>query len=267
MSSATSVSDFQPRLASPATGVIVTGGASGLGRASAEALAAVGRPVALWDIDGDGAKAVAEAIIRDHGVQAIGITADLAHALAIGPAARATRAALPAIGGIVHAAGVSGGRTGIDALTVANWDMVMGLHVRAAMLIVQAFHDDLRRNPGSAVVLVGSINASLGNGNVPAYTAAKGGVIALGKSLADALADDGIRVNTISPGMIATPMMEQAMPTAAIRSATVRRILLGRMGEAAEIGRAVRFLLSDEASYVTACEFVVDGGNITSQRH
>jgi len=92
-----------------------------------------------------------------------------------------------------------------------------------------------------------------------------GGVLSLVRSLADRLAVDGIRINSISPGQIRTPMLQpviDALPPGAFE----RRILLGRLGEPIEIARAVRFLLSADASYITAAELVVDGGNISSQR-
>ena len=117
----------------------------------------------------------------------------------------------------------------------------------------------------SAVVAFASINATLGNHINPIYTAAKGGVLSLVRSLADRLGDDGIRINSLSPGQIITPMLQPAVD-ALPKGAFEKRILLGRLGAPAEIGRVVRFLLSDEASYITAAEIVVDGGNISSQR-
>jgi NAD(P)-dependent dehydrogenase (short-subunit alcohol dehydrogenase family) len=124
---------------------------------------------------------------------------------------------------------------------------------------------DLKRQPGSAVVAMASINATLGNAMNPIYSAGKGGVLSLVRSLADRLAQDGIRMNAISPGQIRTPMMQPAMDNLP-KGFFEKRILLGRVGEPEEIGRVIRFLLSDEASYITAAEIVVDGGNISSQR-
>jgi NAD(P)-dependent dehydrogenase (short-subunit alcohol dehydrogenase family) len=111
---------------------------------------------------------------------------------------------------------------------------------------------------------VASINATLGNAMNPIYSAAKGGVLSLVRSLEDRLARDGIRINSVSPGQIVTPMMQPALD--ALPGFFEKRIFLGRVGLSEEIGRVVRFLLSEEASYITAAEFVVDGGNISSQR-
>lgn len=255
--------DFSPRLGSPATGVVITGGASGIGLASAHALAAVGRPVALWDINEAGAMAAAAEISERHGVAALGQRIDLRDPQAIAPAALAARQALGPVGGLVHSAGTAE-QTFLDGVTPENWDAGLALHARALLLLTQAFRADLKANPGSAIVGISSINATLGNGMIPIYSAGKGAMISLIKSMADELANDGVRVNALSPGMIDTPIFGEGLE--GIRAAYSGRIYLGRLGDPAEIGRIVRFLLSDEASYVTATEVVADGGFIPSQR-
>lgn len=256
--------NMQPCLSSPATGVIVTGGASGLGRASAHALAAVGRPVAVWDINGDRAAAVADEIRTEYGVASVGIGLDISDPTGYADAIDGSRQALGSVGGLVHAAGIVD--TGsLEGVTPENWDQGINIHLRPVALLVQALYPDLKANPGSAVVAFASINATLGNRINPIYSAAKGGVLSLVRSLADRLGDDGIRINSISPGQILTPMLQPAVD-ALPKGTFEKRILLGRMGAPAEIGRVVRFLLSDEASYITASEIVVDGGNISSQR-
>ena len=245
-------------------GVVITGGASGIGLASAHALAAVGRSVALWDINREGAVAAAADIASRHGVRAVGLAVDLRNPQAIVPAALASREAIGPVGGLVHCAGTAE-VTGIDGVTPENWDAGLALHVRAVVLLVQALRNDLRAAPGAAIVALSSINATLGNGMIPIYSAAKGAVLSLVRSMADELAGDSIRINAVSPGLIDTPII--AAIKAALPRVFERRIMLGRYGEAAEVGRVIRFLLSDEASYITAAEVVVDGGNINSSRH
>lgn len=256
--------DMTPQLGAPHTGVILTGAASGLGRASAEALAAVGRPVAIWDINAARAAEVAAEIAARHGIATVGIGVDIADCAAYPAAIERSRTALGSIGGLVHAAGIVD-TASLDGITPESWDRGINIHLRPVALLVQALLPDLRRNPGSAVVAFASINATLGNSINPIYTAAKGGVLSLVRSLADRLGPEGIRINSISPGQIRTPMLQtsiDALPEGYFE----KRILLGRLGDPAEIGRTVRFLLSDEASYITAAEIVVDGGNISSQR-
>lgn len=256
--------DFAPRLGRPSTGVVLTGGASGLGRASAEALAAVGRPVAIWDLDPDRCVQVAKEISDRYGVATFGHAVDVRDPSAIQAAALETRRALPTLGGFVHAAGIVD-TASLDGLTPESFNNGLEIHLRPIALLAQALLPDLSANPGSAIVAFASINATLGNALNPIYSAAKGGVLSLVRSLADRLARDGVRINAISPGQIRTPMMKPALDNLG-DAAFTRRILLGRIGEPAEIGRVVRFLLSEEASYITASEFVVDGGNISSQR-
>lgn len=255
---------LNPRLASPATGVIVTGGASGIGLASARALAAVGRPVALWDINAAKAEAEAQGIAAAFGVAAIGLGVDLRDSGAYAAAIAASRAAMGSIGGLVHSAGVVD-QGSLDGLTEEVWADGINTHLRPLALLCRDLLGDFQANPGSAVVGIASINATLGNAVNPVYTAGKSGMLGLIRSLADRLGTDHIRINAVSPGMILTPMLQpsvDALPPGSFE----RRVLLGRLGQPEEIGRAVRFLLSDEASYITASELVVDGGNISSQR-
>lgn len=256
--------NLQPALGAPSTGIIITGGASGLGRASAHALAVVGRPVAIWDINESRALAVAEEIRNQYGVATIGLGLDIGDPTGYPAAIEKSRQALGTLGGLAHAAGIvdTGSLAGV---TPENWDRGINILLRPLALLVQALHPDLKANPGSAILAFASINATLGNGINPIYTAAKGGVLSLVRSLADYLGNDGIRVNSISPGVILTPMVQPSFD-ALPKGTYEKRIQLGRLGAPAEIGRVVRFLLSDEASYITAAEIVVDGGNIPSQR-
>jgi NAD(P)-dependent dehydrogenase (short-subunit alcohol dehydrogenase family) len=254
---------FAPQLGSPGTGVVVTGAASGIGLACAHALAAVGRGVALWDINEEGAVSAAAEIAARYGVPTLGLKVDLRDPQAVTPAALATRAALGKVGGLVHAAGTAG-TTHIGGVTPENWDAGLALHARAVVLLTQAFLDDFKANRGSAIVAFSSINATMGNGMVPIYSAAKGAVISLVRSMADELGRDGIRINALSPGMIDTPILGEMRD--GMIAAFAPRAFLGRFGEPEEIGRVVRFLLSDEASYLTGSEVLVDGGLLHSQR-
>ena len=258
------MNDMTPALGSPGTAVVITGGASGIGLASARALAAVGRAVALWDINTAKAEAAAAAIQADYGVAALAVGIDLRDLQAFGPALTRTRRTLPPLGGLVHSAGIVDVGS-LDGVTPESWDDGINTHLRPLILLTQAMMEDFRANPGSAIVAIASINATLGNAANPVYTAAKGGMLSLVRSLADRLATEKIRINSVSPGMVLTPMME---PTLGVvpKGYFERRILMERLGDPAEIGRVVRFLLSDEASYITAAELIVDGGNVSSQR-
>lgn len=257
-------SNLTPTLHQPGTAVIVTGGASGIGLASAQALAAVGRPVALWDINAAKATEQAATINAAFGVKAVGVAIDLTDLDAYAGAIAASREALGPLGGLVHSAGIVD-QGSLEGITPESWAAGINTHLRPLAMLTQKLHADFAANPGSAIVAITSINATLGNAVNPIYTAAKGGMLSLVRSLADRLARDGIRINSVSPGQVMTPMVKSTvdhLPQGFFQ----KRILLERLGLPEEIGRVVRFLLSSEASYVTAAELVVDGGNISSQR-
>jgi NAD(P)-dependent dehydrogenase (short-subunit alcohol dehydrogenase family) len=250
---------------SPTTGVVVTGGASGIGEASAIALAEVGRPVAVWDLNGEAAERVAADLAERFGVPTAAVQIDLSGVGAIGEATALTRSALPSIGGLVHAAGVVQ-TIPVDDVTEASWNAVVDINLRAHAFLVQALIPDLRSHAGSAVVGIASIDAILGHAAIPAYCASKAGLLGLTRSLADRLAVDGVRVNAVCPGYVETPMLAPALALPEVRANLEGQTLLGRVARPEEIGRVVRFLMSDDASYITAAEIIVDGGTVSSQR-
>jgi len=249
-----------PPLGSPATPVVVTGGGSGIGREVCRALAEVGRPVAAWDVNADGAAQTA-AECAALGVASIAQTLDVRDTDLIRAALEATLDALGAVGGLVHAAGVPMGGTP-DPLSPEEFDNVLDVNLRAEAVLVRELLPALRdARPGSAIVGISSIEGIIGHGNIPAYTASKHGLIGLTRSLAARLGPEGIRINAVCPGYIETPMflpVVEGNPEA--RANFERKVPLGRLGKPEEIGRLVRFLLSDDASYLHGAAVVADGG-------
>lgn len=246
-------------LGSPATGVVVTGGASGIGRACALALAEVGRPVAVWDIVEEGAaETVKECAAK--GVASHAVRIDVRERDQIRDAVAPSVAALGSVGGLVHAAGMV--RPAVDDVVDADtWDFVLDVNLRAHGLIVSALLPALRAaRPGSAVVGISSIEGLIGHGGIPSYVASKHGLIGLTRSLAHRLGPEGIRANAVCPGYIETPMLAPAISSPAARAGLQRTVPLGRLGEPNDIARVVRFLLSDESGYVNGSAVVVDGG-------
>ena len=249
----------------PGSAVIVTGGASGIGRASARALAEVGRPVAIWDLVPARCAQVANEIAKEFGVATCAAGFDIREHERFEAEIEAARSALGELGGLVHSAGIAH-PIPIDELEPEDWDSVLAINLRAEALLVRALLPDLRRSEGAAIVGIASINAILGNGLNPAYGASKAGLLGLTRSLADRLGPDDIRVNAICPGYIRTPMQDDALQNVpGLEESYVSQSMLGRMGEAEEIGKVVRFLMSDQASFVTAEFIVVDGGVVPSQ--
>jgi NAD(P)-dependent dehydrogenase (short-subunit alcohol dehydrogenase family) len=249
----------QDRLGSPATGVVVTGGASGIGRACCLALAAVGRPVAAWDRTGDAAAATATAC-AELGVAAIGVEVDVTDAAAVAAAVATTTDALGSVGGLVHAAGTVQPALD-DVVDLDTWDLVLGVNLRAEAVLVSALLPALRAaTPGSAIVGIASIEGLIGHGFIPSYVASKHGLIGLTRSLTHRLGPEGIRANVVCPGYIDTPMLAPTISTPEARASFEHKIPTGRLGEPDDVARVVRFLLSDEAAYMNGSVVVVDGG-------
>jgi NAD(P)-dependent dehydrogenase (short-subunit alcohol dehydrogenase family) len=236
------------------SGVVVTGGASGIGLASAEALVTAGRSVSLWDLNPDVVDVAAS-------IGMPGIALDVTDDAAVAAATGQTVESLGGIDGLVHAAGMVSVDP-VGALTAPLWDAVLNVNLRAHVLIVQALLPHLRVAPNAAIVGISSIEGLVGSGAIPAYCASKAGLLGLTRSLAHQLGPEGIRVNAVCPGYIETPMLAMALSIPGLREQFARSSPLGRIGTPAEVGNAVAFLMSDQASFITGTQLVVDGGNI-----
>ena len=239
------------------TGVVVTGAASGIGRACAVALAEAGRPVAVWDKNAGGAAAVAEEV-EALGVAGVGVGVDVTDAHQLTVAVETSRAALGSIGGLIHAAGIVIAEP-VGSIEWDNWNAVLAVNLTAHARITQLLLDDFRANEGSAIVGIASIEAVVGHFAIPAYCSSKAGLVGLTRSLAARLGPLGIRANAVCPGYIDTPMLA-SVASAEVRERHVTSSVLGRIGQPEEIARVARFLLSDEASFLTGQAIVVDGG-------
>jgi NAD(P)-dependent dehydrogenase (short-subunit alcohol dehydrogenase family) len=241
----------------PTSGVVVTGGASGIGLATAHAVAEVGRPVAIWDLHLDRATEAADAVAKAHGVATIGMAVDVRDTQALPEAAEEAVTAIGTIGGLVHAAGVPDA-VDLPDLTDKTWDPLLEVNLRAYAMIVQAFLPQLRANaPDAAVVGIASIHGIIAQGVNPAYAASKAGVLGLTRSMAVRFATEGIRVNAICPGFIDTPMLPDIGD---LQTRLAGHAPMNRLGRPEEIGATARFLLSTEASFITGAQIVVDGG-------
>ncbi len=240
--------------------MVVTGGGSGIGRASARALAEAGRAVAVWDRDGAAARLVARRCTDEFGVPASGLKVDVTATATLKAAVRKTRRELGTIGGLVHAAGIDGA-VPLTEMDDASWDEVLDVNLRAAATVTRELHASLvEANPGSAVVYLSSIEAHVGHAALPAYCSSKAGLLGLTRSCCALLGPDGIRVNAVCPGAVDTPLLAPLLARPGARENLITRTPLGRVGRPEDIASVVRFLLSDEAAYITGTSLVVDGG-------
>ena len=175
--------------------------------------------------------------------------------------------ALDGIDGFVHAAGRVLPEP-VGAFTSESWDAILDVNLKAQAMITQLLLPHLeaavRAGAAPAIVGISSIEGLTANPFIPAYCASKAGLLGLTRSMAAQLGPAGIRVNAVCPGFIRTPMLQMAIDIDEIRTGFETAAPLGRLGEPAEIGAAVAFLMSPKASFITGTHLIVDGG-VTSR--
>lgn len=237
---------------------LVTGASSGIGRASALALAKAGTQVLVHYSSGEKQAAAVVAEIREAGGKAEKIAADLR--APDGPHALAEHVRT-IIGGrldiLVANAAIAKVGT-IEEITVEDFDNLFAVNVRAPYFLVQQLLPGMCR--GSSIVLLSSLAARASVGTLSAYAATNGAIDTLVKHFASALGERGIRVNAVAPGVVPTDMSSFAR-TDAGRDFTLSIQALKRMGEPEDIGAAVAFLASDDARWITGDTLYVDGGS------
>ncbi|GAA2096853.1 SDR family NAD(P)-dependent oxidoreductase [Actinomadura alba] len=232
---------------------VVTGAASGIGAATATRLAAAGTPVLVCDLSPAGDD-VAAAITRAGG-EARFVRMDVSDESAWACVRRAAHEAYGPVRHLVSNAYVVDVRPAHD-LSLASWNRQLGVNLTAAYLGLRTLHEDLTATSGS-VVLVSSVHALVGLPGHPAYAATKAALVGLARQLAVDYGP-GVRVNTVLPG----PVMSAAWDRVAEqdRRLSVEATIAKRFGDPSEIAAAIDFLLSDDASFITATTLVVDGG-------
>jgi NAD(P)-dependent dehydrogenase (short-subunit alcohol dehydrogenase family) len=237
--------------------VIVTGASSGMGKATARVLVEAGASVVLVARDEGRLNRYVEEL-RSAAGRCLGLAVDLA--LADAPQ-RIVETAVDAYGqidGLVHNASVIDVQT-IDALTRESVDQQWQVNVAAPLFLTQAALPHM--GPGSAIVVVSSTCADVAVGGITAYTATKGAIAAMARSMADELVPMGIRVNVVAPGWVKTPMIEpQFEATPGFEDLLTSRSLVGRLGEPEDIANIIVFLLSPAAGYIDGATIVADGG-------
>lgn len=236
---------------------LVTGAASGLGRAMAWGLACFGADVAIVDRDAAAADAAAGEIAAATGRRTAAFAAEVSEERDVDGAVASAVATFGPIDVLVNGAGHNISKPLVE-YTQVEFDSLLHVHVRGAFLLCRAVGREMQTRRRGSIINVASILGHIGAANASAYAAAKGGLIQLTKALALEMAPYGVRVNAIAPGYIDTPLTRRHAPE--VRRRIVDSTPLGRFGEARElIGPAV-FLASDASSFVTGSSLVVDGG-------
>ncbi|MEA5162493.1 glucose 1-dehydrogenase [Cereibacter johrii] len=244
--------------------VIVTGGAVGIGRACVERMAGEGAKVAIFDLLEPEGRTLADELAAS-GCEVAFWRVDVADEAAMRTAIDAAADRFGGLHVMVNNAGLSGSSKATDAVSEEEWDRVQAVNVKGVLFGTKHAIPHLRAAGGGSIVNLSSIAGLVGVGGLAAYHASKGAVRLMTKNDAITYAPERIRVNSIHPGYIWTPMVEKHLAASsddpgASRAAAGAVHPLGHMGEPDDIAWAAVYLASDEAKFVTGAELVVDGG-------
>ena len=239
---------------------LISGGARGQGAAEALLFAREGAQVVIGDLLDDEGSQI-EAQIAELGGDATYIHLDVTSADDWDAAVQTALDRYGKLDILVNNAGILGGRLGLEDTTSEQWDIILDVNAKGVFLGTKAAIPALREAGGGSIINISSLAGLVGSRNgIPAYQASKGAVRLLTKSTAIQHAPDNIRCNSVHPGMIVTAMTEEILGDPAIRQSYDDDIPLGRLGTADDIANGVLFLASEDSSFVTGSELVIDGG-------
>jgi NAD(P)-dependent dehydrogenase (short-subunit alcohol dehydrogenase family) len=239
---------------------MVTGAGAGIGRASALAFAREGAAVAVVDVDENGARETAQAIEYAGGRALVAIR-DISEAADVAACVRATVAEFGGLHCAHNNAGVEDPVGLTHELDDAAWDRVLGVDLRGTWLCIKHEVAHMLEHGGGSIVNTASVLSHVAQQRVPAYVSAKHGVLGLTRVAALDYADRGIRVNSISPGVIRTALVERTIEAGAMTAEQYAALQpMGRMGLPEEVAEAAVWLCSDRASFITGSDLAVDGG-------
>ncbi|MEE9607074.1 MAG: glucose 1-dehydrogenase [Myxococcota bacterium] len=240
---------------------LITGAGSGIGREAARLFAAEGANVVVADVDDRAGEETAAAIAAS-GARAHFVHTDVGRAAQVESAVGEAERTYGALHVLFNNAGIFLAADGSPVDTPEDvWDRVIGVNLKGVFLGCKFGIPALLRAGGGSIVNTASFVAVMGAATSQiAYTASKGGVLALTREIAIEYARRGIRANALCPGPVNTPLLEELLAEPAARARRLVHVPMGRLAEAEEVARAALFLASDDASYVNGATFLVDGG-------
>ncbi len=242
--------DFQRRK------VIVTGAATGIGKATAEALIAAGASVALWDTN----KAACVPLVENTDAKAIALEVDVASSASVESAMKQSVEALGSIDGAFNNAGIGIDTVPIEAVEEADFDTIVSVNMKGVWLCMKSQLKHMKANGGGAIVNNASVAGLVGLAMQGAYSGTKHAVIGMTKAAAAEAAPKQVRVNAICPGATRTPILTHLLEAGISEDMLAEMAAQKRLAEPEEIAAAACWLLSDAASYVTGAAMPVDGG-------
>lgn len=237
---------------------VVTGAASGIGKACAHTLARSGAAVALWDLD-DGALQVAAEELRPYSQRTLTATVDVSDSAAVDAAMADLVEEFGRLDIAVANAGIGGEQQPSGEYSDEGWHRVIGINLDGVFYTQRAAIRAMRQSGGGSMINMASILGQVGFAMSSAYAAAKHGVVGLTQTAAWEHATDNIRVNAVGPGFIRTPLVEASLDQAALDFLASQHAVQ-RLGTAEEVAELVGWLASDAASFVTGAYYPVDGG-------
>ena len=238
---------------------LISGGSRGMGAFEAELFVQKGAKVVICDVRDDEGDALAKKIV-DRGGEAAFVHLDVTSESDWAAAVREAVERYGKLDVLVNNAGVSA-RGSIEETSPDDWDRVMDINAKGVFLGTRSAIPEMRKAGGGSIINISSQLGLVGMGeSSPQYQASKGAVRIFSKSAAIQYAHEGIRVNSVHPGPIITPMTEARRSDEVVRQRMISRIPLGRYGESEDVAYGVLYLASDESSFVTGSELVIDGG-------
>ena len=248
---------------------VVTGGARGIGLATARQLAREGGAVAFVDMDGDRAKEVADSVAKEHGTRTLAVPANIAKLEDVRRAHETIASGLGAPDILINCAAIADDKLFLDS-TPADWDRILSVDLYGALNTLHTFLPQMVERNKGRVVYLASDSARIGQARLSYYAAAKGGVIALVKSVAQEVGRSSVTINVVSPGATNTELRQAREVTLAAQmgpekyerrqKAVLKMYPAGRIGEPDDIAAGILFLASDDAAWITGQVLSINGG-------